>query len=193
MYCINLPERSDKLLKLKQNINDTKFDCKLIVVEAINHEIGEIGCGLSHQKVIRMAKQMQLNKVLIVEDDCLFHNDSFDLFEQCMNELPADFDIFLGGIHSGYPEKRVSKHICKLKSFTATHFIIYSQSAYKTVLNYRRGNIDTFLSNQRDLNIYCSYPFIATQSVGFSDIKQATKDYSSHFELTLQNIKTVFT
>lgn len=190
LYCINLQERPDKLQKLQQNIENTQFDCKLNVVEGIKHKNGEIGCGLSHQKIIRQAQQKHMDKILVLEDDCLFHNESYELFQQCMQELPVDFDIFVGGVHSCRPVKKISNHLCQLQTFTATHFILYNHTAYSTILEYTHGNIDYFLSHQ-NLKIYCSYPFIATQATCFSDIKQTMKNYTDDFQVASTKISRV--
>lgn len=195
LYCINLIDRSDKLESLKKNIKENNFKCKLIVIEAIKHNKGEIGCGLSHQKIIKLAQEKKLEKIIVIEDDCLFNEKSFELFEKCLKDLPNDFDIFLGGISSGKPIKKITNNLCKLKKFSASHFIIYNKTVFNKVLEYKKGNIDIFLSNKIDtdnLNVYCSYPFIATQSICYSDIKKKVKNYNSFFEKSLKKVEKVF-
>ena len=195
LYCINLIDRSDKLESLKKNIKENNFKCKLIVIEAIKHNKGEIGCGLSHQKIIKLAQKKNLEKIIVLEDDCLFNDKSYELFEKCMKQLPKDFDIFLGGISGGEPEKKITNNICKLKSFTATQFIIYSKSIYNKILEYKKGNIDVYISNlikKNNLNVYCSYPFISTQLTCYSDIKKKIKNYDRYFEKSLKKVEKVF-
>ena len=68
IYVINLSERTDRW---EQIITELGTDFNLIRVNAVKHEIGTIGCFMSHQKCIQIAKDNGLSSIIVAEDDCI--------------------------------------------------------------------------------------------------------------------------
>ena len=64
-YVINLDERKDRWETIT-----SKFDIPLQRIPAIKDKIGWKGCGYSHMKALKMAKEKGLSFILILEDDC---------------------------------------------------------------------------------------------------------------------------
>ena len=66
IYVINLEERTDRwdnITKIFKNFN-------LIKLNAIKHKKGAIGCFLSHQECLKIAKLKKLQNIFVIEDDC---------------------------------------------------------------------------------------------------------------------------
>ena len=73
IYYINLKQREDRkrelLIQLKKldKIPNTKFVIERI--DAVKHQKGGIGCGESHIKALKKAKNNNLEQVIIIEYD----------------------------------------------------------------------------------------------------------------------------
>jgi len=95
IYVINLKDRIDrkntliKLFETFKNIN-------LIFIEAVKHEIGSIGCSLSHKKCIQIAKDNNFKNIIVIEDDCAPVNIFEEKLINIKNFLETydDWDIF---------------------------------------------------------------------------------------------------
>ena len=88
IYVINLKERADRYAKIK-----TKFNFKsinLIFIEAIKNENGAIGCFLSHKKCIQYAKTSNMDKIIVIEDDCLPIGNDFE--KRLLDIFPPELD-----------------------------------------------------------------------------------------------------
>ena len=70
-----------------------KYDLDIIFFDAISKPENPIrGCLESHLEIIKLAKQENLNNVLILEDDCVF------LKGGKLNDIPNNWDmLYLGG------------------------------------------------------------------------------------------------
>ncbi|MCT7952797.1 glycosyltransferase family 25 protein [Ancylothrix sp. C2] len=58
---------------------------------------GAWGCLLSHKKVIENAKQEGLEKILILEDDIMIHQDFFSLFSTTVQQFPLSWKLIYFG------------------------------------------------------------------------------------------------
>jgi len=71
IYCINLKHRKDKKKFIQKQAK--KYNLDITYFKAVeNKKDGWKGCLQSHLAIIREAKATGLNKILIIEDDCLF-------------------------------------------------------------------------------------------------------------------------
>ena len=66
-YVINLDDRKDRWNDTINYFKDSSIDLER--VSAIKNKNGHLGCGLSIQKIIQMAKDQNMESVLILEDD----------------------------------------------------------------------------------------------------------------------------
>jgi len=194
IYYLNLKERTDRLEKIKKNIENVNKNnfINLIIIEAVKHKRGEIGCGLSHQKIIKIAIEKKLDNIVIVEDDNICINNTIDIIKTAISSLPDDYDILLGGAHFLSNPIKITDNLFKIKKFSGTNFIMYNKSAYEKILKWERGHIDCFISNlskNNKLNIYITYPFIGKSMPDYSDIKKKKINYMpkfNHYENTLK-------
>ena len=168
IYVINLKERADRYAKIK-----TKFNFKsinLIFIEAIKNENGAIGCFLSHKKCIQYAKTSNMDKIIVIEDDCLpigndFEKRLLDIKLYLDNHL--DWDIFLGGVNGTrqeHFEKGIkvnnNENLIKIKSGACAHFIIYNHTSYDFFLGQdeNKNVVDKCWENK--LKAFTCYPFL---------------------------------
>lgn len=119
----NRPERLEPLKKelAEQGIVEYR------ICEGVHARTVYEGINLAHKQIVRWAKEKELSKVLIFEDDIQFTDKgAFDYFMQ--NE-PKDYDLYLGGVFLG----KVTDGI--VERFTAlTCYIVHSRF-YNTFLS----------------------------------------------------------
>ena len=70
IYYINLDHRKDRKLHVETQLNNLNWQYTRF--NACKNKIGELGCTLSHLKLVRMAKEKNLDYIVIVEDDITF-------------------------------------------------------------------------------------------------------------------------
>lgn len=58
---------------------------------------GEIACSLSHRMIYQAMIDHQWKKVLVLEDDVVPDEQNLATLEACLQELPADWDLFYLG------------------------------------------------------------------------------------------------
>jgi GR25 family glycosyltransferase involved in LPS biosynthesis len=114
IFVINLkkrPDRKDKMLKKLDKINITNYE----FVEAIDGSVepyvsmynkklragffespGAFGVLLSVLKILLYAKNKKYNKILILEDDAIFHNDFNNIFNKKVINLNSWKLLYLG-------------------------------------------------------------------------------------------------
>ena len=61
---------------------------------------GDIGCVLSHLKVVKKAKELGYKNYLVLEADVEFADDLQEKFSKYIKQVPEDWDmLYLGGSH----------------------------------------------------------------------------------------------
>ena len=134
IYCINLPERTDKWKECedefkKHNLNVKKFDA--LKGSPKNGLLGgEIGLIATNIEILRDALKNNYDKILILEDDIIFNNDFNEKFESKIGDLPDDWEsIHLGG------NNFFNKGLGKFKSINNDIDFIINGSTYKELDN----------------------------------------------------------
>jgi glycosyl transferase family 25 len=167
---------------------------------------GVQGCLESHMYCINYAKRNNLENVLILEEDIVFEDNVLERLASTV--LPNEYDMFYLGYHilNGYRE---NTNTLKILSGLTTHSYIIHHSIYDYVLENIKGNwqsipeyhqqtpmeVPFFKNNLRAIDIFYAkwvhhrrnktygvYPLVATQRPGFSDIENATVDYTNLFK-----------
>jgi GR25 family glycosyltransferase involved in LPS biosynthesis len=205
-YVINLDSRPDRMEKLIPRFPSLNIHR----VSAVKHTHGLTGCGLSHMKAVKMAKEMDLPSILNMEDDCV-PTDAFVHWPKIQTWLENhkdQWDIFLGG--TTYYNKRDNNDvspICNLgpikiykTSALTTHFIYINSNAYDDFLEWEENKdiaIDLW-PNMKKMKIVSCVPFIAIQDKSFSDIQKKEENYDEMFKVSentiglIENIKECF-
>lgn len=168
---INLPERTERLKEFKQEL--VYLPCSnLQIVSGVKHTQSFKGIAQAHLNAILIAKGNEWHEVLIMEDDCVFNgkDQTYDYLLNALNDIPADWDILLGGIYHG---KIVpfNNYWSKTGEFCGLHFYIVNSKAYDNILEWDgTQHIDRFMNLKGlRLNAYVTNKFIATQRDGWSD------------------------
>jgi len=99
LHIIHLPERTDRLILLKKELEEQKIHDFQIWEGIENKEKPYRGISKPHKKIVLHAMKNKLPSVLIGEDDLKFTaTGAFNFF---LNNIPRDFDIYLAGIVYG--------------------------------------------------------------------------------------------
>ena len=171
-YVINLDDRPERMISFNRNI----FPFEVERVSAIKTDDGAVGCAKTHFGILREQNEFPF---VIFEDDCVMVAP-WDYVEKAMDQLPSDWDALWLGATLDTPLKRYSDNLFRLKRAYTTHAIIYntqrmidyvltSFDAYKG-----RKIIDVFYYEdvQEKFNCFITYPMMALQAEGYSDIMQ---------------------
>lgn len=124
--------------------------------------------NLSHKAIVRMAKNYNLPRVCVFEDDiCFPHPEGWKRF---LEDIPDDFDIYLGGTYG--IDRPVVNPISQINGF---HCYIMDSRFYDTFLSIPDNvHCDTALDG---LGVfYVHYPFVAVQKKGWSANCMASSD-----------------
>lgn len=163
------PKRLEILMKelKEQEITDYRL------WEGIHAKTVEKGINLAHKQIVRYAKENELDKVLIFEDDIQFTDRG--AFKYFIDHEPLDYDLYLGGIFLGTIRDNV------VKSFTApTCYMVHKEFYEKYLATDNDSHIDHALSGIGKY-IVCE-PFICRQHNGISGNTGKYENYDFIFE-----------
>lgn len=189
-YIINLKKREDRLKSvLKEFEGKDEFD--IHIVEACEHQFGNVGLWQSIVKIIELAQANDDDVILLVEDDHVF-TDMYSkeyLISNIINANSNGADLLLGGIGGGFEYVvPITENRFWINHFWCTQFVVIYQKFFNEILNVEFGDedgADNVLS-ALTLNKMVMYPFISVQKgFGYSDIQNLNKEE--------YNIETFFT
>ncbi len=188
---INLIERADRWARISSQFQNLGISVERF--DAIRHEIGWIGCGLSHQACIRGSLDQPW--VLVLEDDC-------ELTKECEKKLPdllsvlereiQGWELFKGG--PTMPRRdpvrpfSLAERLFYVHGY-ALHFALYNRWAYGSVLAWepwRDRQIDVYLDElgrleQPHFRSIAYAEHLGVQYSSPSDIEKAAVDYGHWF------------
>ena len=126
---------------------------------AIKHDNGLIGCGMSHLKVLKDARNRGLPYVTIFEDDILFLNPKETL--QKLNRIinsNIEWDVIILGGNNSQPYQTINEDCIKVNNCQTTTAYIVKKKYYDTFIdNLTEGLqklIETNNSSKYGLDIY---------------------------------------
>lgn len=151
-----------------------------------------MGICRSFKKCIRIAQEIKAPCVNIFEDDSLFltptaYKQFIEIYEK---EVPADCDVYCGGIYDGNPVA-ISDRCARVEGkLSGLHCIIIPEHYYETILDVDENiNLDYILSETLHAKIYCMYPMGIIQKDGYShNAKQITK-YNAYLHTRYKLLK----
>jgi glycosyl transferase family 25 len=110
---------------------------------AIKHDVGIVGCAMSHIAILKRAKQEGWKSVLILEDDLQWAD--FDCkypgLEALVSSRPWDV-CMLGGLYLEYKLPKITMAVCTNAYIVKSHY-------YDTLLN----NFETGLRRKTDVKL----------------------------------------
>jgi len=131
----------------------------------------------SHKQIVKDAKERKLPMVCIAEDDFILSAPG--AWEFYLQNIPQDFDLYLGGIYSGQiHENRI------MNGFSGFTMYIVHERFYDFFLNANDvDHIDRALGNFcfEKMYLLCN-PFVVYQMEGYSDNHGRDTAHSSYLE-----------
>lgn len=175
-YVINLDSRPDRLAEFRKQ----QFPFEVVRVPGIVASCGEDGCTASH--LLAITKQDKFPFV-VFEDDCVL-SEPWVFVETIMKQLPSTWDaLWLGG-NVKKQLRRYSENLYHCKSTYALHAVIYnSKNMVEYILRKHHTpsgkNLDIFyrFDVQQNFNCFITYPMLATQRPGISNINGGFVNY----------------
>lgn len=131
------------------------------------------GISLAHKQIVQDAKNRQLNRVVIAEDDIKFTAPG--AYNYFVSKIPEDYDIFLGMIYEGNTDEnnKIVDYWCGMTLY-CVHQRFYDQFLATREMNH----IDRELSKtcQQHKFIVCD-KYVAYQRDGYSFNKRKACSY----------------
>jgi glycosyl transferase family 25 len=193
-FYINLESRPDRKSHVEEQLkilglNYTRFN-------AIKLQNGALGCSMSHLKCLELAKQQNLDHILIVEDDITFLNPS--LFVNQLNKFlntHKTWDVVLVAGNNIPPYRVIDDSCVKItKCQTTTGYMVKSHYFDTLIDNIREGikhlmrepekrvlyAIDKYWFQLQDKDLwYLITPLTVTQREDYSDIEKRPTNYTN--------------
>ena len=137
-FYINLEKRVEKKLQCEENLKE--IGLKPNRFNAIEHEIGLVGCVKSHIECIEIAKHNNWPFICIFEDDVYFI-DSGKVITYIEKYIDIDYDVlYLGTWVSDNKYKKINNDLLQINRAETTHAYIIKNHYYDTILkNYNEG------------------------------------------------------
>jgi glycosyl transferase family 25 len=192
VYYINLDYREDRRKLFEERSSSIGINAKRfsgIVPNEGEHDKIEsnkldsrrkwkVGCTLSHQAIIQIAKDSGLQNVLIFEDDCIFLDGFEEKAQKCVNDLKnIEWDLMYFGGQPNQYAKYISDNLGQIENggIYSTHAYAINNTFYDKVLDCGSELYDTidilylnYHSAQRKL--LASKDILTLQDVTYSDL-----------------------
>ena len=193
---INLAHRTDRNEHIIQEIHKLCTDpLRIHRIDAVKHNEGAIGCGLSHIKTLEyVLEHPEWKTVLILEDDFTFRSSNI---ENTINDLFQTFpDIDVGLLSYNHTELKCTDTMNplfkKINYSQTTSSYIIRQSYVPILLQNLKESTEDMQKNgkrhencidiywtrlQPDANWIAVYPAIGYQYDNYSDIEHRVTTY----------------
>ena len=144
---------------------------------------GIVACTRSHYDVLTKAMDDGVQRLFVFEDDANFVDNFNEEFAKTWAEVPADWDLFYGGLWLHNSIKYTERLVKPTNSYSA-HAWGIDRKAMETVHRHLTGKqiIDVELSilNER-MNAYCAKPALIYQRPSYSDLDQEFRDVTDKY------------
>lgn len=194
VFYINLESRLDRRILIEKQMNILRLNARRF--NAIHHEKGAIGCSLSHLNVLKLAKELNLEHVLIMEDDIHFLKP--ELFINNINNFlknHKNFDVLLIAANNVANYTIIDRNCVKIQECqAATGYLVKSHYYDILIDNFQNGvnkltkapSLEKFYAvdqNWKSLqlkdNWYLLTPLCVSQKPNFSDIEKKVMNYNT--------------
>lgn len=206
IYYINLTSREDRKMHMEKQLaelniaaarvsavngKELKWDLNYGIISKFWNTSAAAYC-LSYQNAIIDAIKNNYNKVLIMDDDAVLTSNFYEVLNESFKSLPENWHLlYLAANHNKKciptEKDRISDNLYKLSGSLGSHAIIINKAAFNTILNFCStpyGPLDIFLSiYQQIFPCYITYPGLASQLPGKSDILDISIDYSKDWNI----------
>ena len=184
-FVINLDSRTDRIDRFNSEMNKIGFDVERfsgVVVDDVGASKllkGEIGCKLSHKKIIETARDRNLEYAMIFEDDVEILDNFLPYYHAVIGNLPNPFDFIQFGANIQGAVVPHNRFLSRCYGMFATHCYIIHRGMYDVVLdNNDDFPIDVIYKNLHIRgNSYVVNHTICRQYSSYSNIQECTVDY----------------
>lgn len=155
--------------------------------EATKNDNGRLGLIETMKRLFTSFLKTEEMQLFVLEDDFKILTDDYpEIINECIKQLPDDFDLFYAGCNLYGHCSRFSENLLKADGMYSSHAIIYSRKAIEKLLPHLDAaeTYDVTLVNtiQKDGNSYCSFPLLISQQTGMSDIMNKVVNYEVFLE-----------
>ena len=190
IYCINLDHRADRWELVQREFESVGVLDKVKRFSAISDKDGRVGIIKSNLSIIQMAKEKNLDNVLIFEDDVHFINNTTKNLELAINQIGSlDWMLLYLGANTHEKLSTLRPNLLILKNAYAAHSLCYNKKSFDffikkyedlNQINKFEDILDVFLATYFQRKNLCLLvnPIITTQSPSYSDIEKKFVDYS---------------
>ncbi len=167
--CLSLPECIDRR---KAFIADNEYGFTFF--PALKHKMGWVGCGMSYKFILKKAKEQNLERILVCEDDVYFPPEFKEKLEKVLEYLEGndDWNVF-SGIMADVGRVKILKceqqngiDFVYLDKMISMVFNLYDKSVYDSIIEWDDQNrnveanaIDRYLED-KNLRIVTTCPFL---------------------------------
>lgn len=134
----------------------------------------DMGCTLSHLKVVQLAKERGLSNYFVFEDDVILKEDFQGWFGRYINQMPISWKmIYLGGDNQVPTNMPIGANVIGTSRTLTTHAFGASARVYDELIRVlsQHEKVDLNISElHREPGCYCMSPVIAGQRAGWSYI-----------------------
>lgn len=194
VFYINLEHRHDRRVHVEKELNELNW--KYTRFNALNiPKFPALGCTLSHLKLLEIAKEQNLEYIVIVEDDICFNDKT--IFLNNLKELldsKKHFDVCLisGNIYPPFKPFYDKIALQVSRSYTTSGYIVKNHYYDKLINNIKTG-ANLLINNKDKINMYAIdvfwiqlqkvdtwviiIPLTVTQIESYSDIERRKVNY----------------
>jgi len=169
--CINIRRRTDRRQSAISEFN--KVHASYLFWDGIEGGIPKTNISQAFKNIVRFAKNNDLDKIIIAEDDISFPHPK--AYQHYLDNMPEDADLYLA---SNYADGAVHDENFVTTNFRGMTLVTVFKRYYDTFLGVAENrHIDVALTLTRGRFIMC-YPYAATQYPGYSDQRKKYCDDS---------------
>jgi GR25 family glycosyltransferase involved in LPS biosynthesis len=213
IYYINLDRRTDRREHMEKQL--ARLNLSATRIPAVNGaemtwkpeygilsnfwNTGALAYCLSYRAAIVDAIKKDRDYVLIMDDDAVLSDNLYEVLEQAWKTLPEECHMLYLGANHGHPDPvsmpteqdRIGDHLYKLSGSLGSHAIILNKVCFKNVLNFLASPyapLDMFFSLYHKFFLcYITYPGLASQMPGHSDILNKEVNYTEDWNIDYIN------
>lgn len=194
-FYINLNSRVDRKLHVERQLNLIGIRDNVKRFNAIHNVNGRIGCSLSHLKCIQMAKEQNMECVLILEDDVLFllPDDFVENVNKFLSNPQNKWDVLLLAGNNLPPFTTNDEVSIRVTHCQTTTGYIVRKHYYDTLISNIKEGVAKLMKNpehhyyfaidkywihlQKQNRWMLLVPLIVVQRPDYSDIEKRHTDY----------------
>jgi hypothetical protein len=197
-YVINLKHRTDRWEQIQKDFEGVplileRADALILDDNTLTQkQKGYNAVAYKHIQLVTEARARGDKTILIFEDDCLLEPDSWNNWVKIKKYLDnnlEDWEVFNGGLMGLGDIHKIVKlehiHLIKETGGACCHFFYINVNAsYEKILNWVVDKQEIDLYYSMNFNYWASYPLLAIQRNGKSDVLEVDKDWNFYFTAT---------